>query len=95
MVQGRSARFAHTRNVMGSLEDHSNGEDSLATGPPTGITTTASEVISDYALQAELEPDGPPAVVLATAGYDHTIRFWDVVRGGCIGTLQHNESVGG
>ena len=37
--------------------------------------------------------EGPPAVVLATAGYDHTIRFWDVVRGLCIGTLQHNESV--
>ncbi|PJF17352.1 hypothetical protein PSACC_02808 [Paramicrosporidium saccamoebae] len=35
---------------------------------------------------------GPPAVVLATAGYDHTIRFWDVVRSSCIGTLQHNES---
>lgn len=35
----------------------------------------------------------PPAVLLATAGYDHTIRFWDVVAGGCIGALQHNESV--
>lgn len=35
----------------------------------------------------------PPAVILTSAGYDHTIRFWDVIQGACIGTLQHNESV--
>jgi G protein beta subunit-like protein len=46
----------------------------------------------DFASGGLAAVDGPPAVVLATAGYDHTIRFWDVVRGECIGTLQHNES---
>lgn len=33
------------------------------------------------------------SVLLATAGYDHTIRFWDVLQGTCLATLQHNESV--
>jgi len=35
----------------------------------------------------------PPAVLLVTAGYDHTIRFWDVVSGVCTSTLQYNISV--
>lgn len=35
----------------------------------------------------------PPAVLLVTAGYDHTIRFWDVVTGVCTNTLQYNLSV--
>ncbi len=35
----------------------------------------------------------PPAVLLATAGYDHSIRFWDVVTGVCTNTLQYNLSV--
>lgn len=39
------------------------------------------------------QPDiAPPAVFLATAGYDHTIRFWDVVTGVCTSTLQYNLS---
>lgn len=32
-------------------------------------------------------------VLIVTASYDHTIRFWDVLQGTCIATLQHNESV--
>lgn len=32
-------------------------------------------------------------VLIVTAGYDHTIRFWDVLQGTCLATLQHNESV--
>ena len=33
-----------------------------------------------------------PFVVLATAGYDHTIRFWEATRGVCYRTLQHQDS---
>jgi len=43
-----------------------------------------------------IEPNGlvvTQPVLLATAGYDHTIRFWDVISGNCINTLQHTESV--
>lgn len=35
----------------------------------------------------------PPAtVVLATAGYDHTVRFWEANSGCCYKTLQYAES---
>lgn len=32
------------------------------------------------------------AVLLITAGYDHTIRFWEALSGLCYKTLQHPES---
>lgn len=32
------------------------------------------------------------SVVLATAGYDHTIRFWEATSGICYRTLQYQES---
>lgn len=31
-------------------------------------------------------------VILATGGYDHTIRFWEALSGQCIRVLQHPES---
>ena len=33
-------------------------------------------------------------VIFATAGYDHTIRFWEAHSGNCYKVLSHNESVG-
>ena len=32
-------------------------------------------------------------IIFATAGYDHTIRFWNPNSGQCYRVLQHNESV--
>lgn len=34
-----------------------------------------------------------PSVVLATAGYDHTVRFWEATSGRCYKTLQYTDSV--
>ena len=34
-----------------------------------------------------------PSVVLATAGYDHTIKFWEATSGRCYRTLQYTDSV--
>lgn len=34
----------------------------------------------------------PPTVVLATAGYDHTIRFWEATTGVCYRTVQYPDS---
>lgn len=31
-------------------------------------------------------------VILATAGYDHTIKFWQAHTGQCVRTLQHADS---
>lgn len=36
---------------------------------------------------------GASQVILATAGYDHTIRFWDATTSTCYRTLQHADSV--
>lgn len=46
----------------------------------------------DEYLPPALIADSSPILII-TAGYDHTIRFWDVLQGACIATLQHNESV--
>jgi target of rapamycin complex subunit LST8 len=32
------------------------------------------------------------SLVLATAGYDHTIRFWEATTGICWRTIPHNDS---
>ncbi|KAJ3385884.1 TOR complex subunit lst8, partial [Lobulomyces angularis] len=31
-------------------------------------------------------------VILATSGYDHTIRFWEALSGICVKTIQHQDS---
>ena len=33
-----------------------------------------------------------PSVVLATAGYDHTLRFWEATSGICYRTLPYQDS---
>ncbi|KAF5193487.1 Target of rapamycin complex subunit lst8 [Thalictrum thalictroides] len=33
-----------------------------------------------------------PSVILATAGYDHTIRFWEAKSGRCYRTIQYPDS---
>lgn len=34
----------------------------------------------------------PPPVILCTGGYDHTIKFWDLLTGQCTATIQHLPS---
>uniref|UniRef100_A0A8C4WXN5 Uncharacterized protein n=1 Tax=Eptatretus burgeri TaxID=7764 RepID=A0A8C4WXN5_EPTBU len=36
---------------------------------------------------------GSDPVILATAGYDHTVRFWQAHSGVCTRTLQHQHSL--
>lgn len=33
------------------------------------------------------------SVILCTAGYDHTIRFWQATSAQCHRSIQHNDSV--
>ncbi|KAI8803589.1 quinon protein alcohol dehydrogenase-like superfamily [Cladochytrium replicatum] len=37
-------------------------------------------------------PGNVTEVVLATSGYDHTIRFWEALSGICVRTIQHPDS---
>ena len=32
-------------------------------------------------------------IILATAGYDHTIKFWDPNQGACLRSIPFNDSV--
>jgi len=41
---------------------------------------------------AALSGSGPDPVILATAGYDHQIRFWQAHSGVCQRTVQHQDS---
>lgn len=36
--------------------------------------------------------DDAGEVILATGGYDHTIKFWQAHTGACVLTLQHPDS---
>lgn len=40
------------------------------------------------------EPSSSGDAVLATAGYDHTIKLWQVGTALCLKTFQHPDSVG-
>ncbi|KND03083.1 TOR complex subunit LST8 [Spizellomyces punctatus DAOM BR117] len=42
--------------------------------------------------QQQQSPPNVTEVVLATAGYDHTIRFWEALSGICLRTIQHPDS---
>ena len=42
--------------------------------------------------EAQAGPVATDNVILATAGYDHTIKFWAAHTGVCTRTLQHPDS---
>ena len=47
---------------------------------------------STPAEEAKQGPVSTDNVILATAGYDHTIKFWSAHTGVCTRTLQHPDS---
>ena len=59
-----------------------NSEESSEAVTNVANNTTTSDVNTS---------DGDE-VILATAGYDHTIKFWQAHTGQCIRTLQHADS---
>ena len=54
------------------------GGGSTVGGGGTGVIPPTPEVVDE--------------VILATAGYDHTIKFWQAHTGKCVRTLQHADS---
>lgn len=66
----------------------SNSFESL---PRANSTSPLSYGSAQSRSPSPLLSDSSPVLII-TAGYDHTIRFWDVLQGTCLATLQHNES---
>lgn len=61
--------------------------------PPTKDKSPTTSTLSSNPTRHTPPPDPPNSkVVLITAGFDHTIRFWDVLQSTTIGTLQHTAS---
>lgn len=56
---------------------------------PLEKTEFSSNVVSGL---VDEEDDAVEEVILATAGYDHTIKFWQAHTGQCVRTLQHTDS---
>jgi hypothetical protein len=50
-------------------------------------------VILDVTRLEEVSSAKMAGVVLATAGYDHTIRFWEAASGTCNRTVKYPDSV--
>ncbi|CAG8452348.1 4414_t:CDS:2 [Acaulospora colombiana] len=46
-----------------------------------------------YYAQQQYQNQDSSSVILVTAGYDHTIRFWEALSGICSRTIQHPDSI--
>ena len=65
--------------------------------PPASAHVTPTVVARSARAGAQRGNGRPPTamasqVVLATAGYDHTVRFWEATSGICYRTLQYADS---
>ena len=70
--------------------DQSDSFESLTI--KTKEPSAEEELVEVTSLMSSLLNEVSPVLII-TAAYDHTIRFWDVLQGTCLATLQHNESV--
>lgn len=71
---------------MQSTQRRNPGQAPPVGAAPSSYMSTAATVYNPVPIDAA-------AVILVTAGYDHTIRFWDALSGVCIRTIQHPDSV--
>lgn len=67
--------------------------DKLPLEMSNSIETLPSAITEEPVKSPISSQESPSLVLIVTAGYDHTIRFWDVLEATCLATLQHNESV--
>ena len=63
-----------------------------ATGSSTALPAGTSSSAQQVAAAAAAAQQDALSVLLVTAGYDHTIRFWEAWSGICSRTIQHPES---
>lgn len=75
---------------MASLSDSRRPPSTILLGDPDDEFGDTDDCLLDSKHSESLSSQ--PPVLLATAGYDHSIRFWDVITGACTSTLQFNTS---
>jgi len=73
-----SSVYSVRKDTVMSLPLHVGAGGGSAAGASAGLPPPPDNVVDE--------------VVLATAGYDHTIKFWQAHTGKCIRTLQHADS---
>lgn len=67
--------------------------DATVTSTTNNIEETCDPAISPSTnTNSNINTSDGDEVILATAGYDHTIKFWQAHTGQCIRTLQHADS---
>ena len=67
--------------------------DATVTSTTNNIEETCDSAISPSTnTNSNINTSDGDEVILATAGYDHTIKFWQAHTGQCIRTLQHADS---
>ena len=62
--------------------------------PKDAYYAAADHYPSNRPLRSMAPPQNDQSgVILVTAGYDHTIKFWEALSGICSRTIQHPDSV--
>lgn len=97
-MQGIRGLMSSSSTLKNANKAHSNSFETLPQTEEEGnfnnrlspILSSTSSSLSSRAISPLLTDSSP--VLIITASYDHTIRFWDILQGTCIATLQHNES---
>lgn len=73
-----------------------NGNITAATAQPPntngGVATNSASNTATTTTTHDNAADGDQ-LLLATGGYDHTIKIWQAHTGNCNRTMQHNDSV--
>ena len=86
----QSDSFECLPNSQTIQEENENDQESESSA---SATATAIAEMTSLMSSPSLPLNEASPVLIITAAYDHTIRFWDVLQGNCLATLQHNESV--
>jgi len=76
-----------------SCSANASQADATVTSTTNNIEETCDSAISPSTnTNSNINTSDGDEVILATAGYDHTIKFWQAHTGQCIRTLQHADS---
>jgi hypothetical protein len=104
LARERDKIFISTKKMVNYASP--DGTDEVDSGPnhaPPGSTSTiVPTTTSTSSIHAPKLNSSPPTnalssadTVLATAGYDHTIKLWQIHTALCVKTFQHPDSVRG